>query len=117
MGFSYSAYFGPAVIIANSQDGPKWIPTEEIEERLYEARTELKSPNGKRYLLPNRRGYGFNISPREDCSKEPEVVARNAIEARLANFQAAFSKDISWVREKFPNADISIEFVVLMEAM
>tara|TARA_B100001778_G_scaffold330827_1_gene333968 strand:- start:1224 stop:1571 length:348 start_codon:yes stop_codon:yes gene_type:complete len=115
MGFSYSSYFGPAIIVKGMGRG--YFDTEEIDERLYEGRGEFTDSQGRRFLLPNRGGYAFDVTPRDDCEKEPEVIQPDDIQNKLDRFKADFANDIEWVRKQYPDATLEVQFVLLMDAM
>lgn len=115
MTLSYSAYFGPAIILRGS--GRRYFDSEEISERLYEGRRDFTDSKGRRFLLPNIGGYAFNVTPREEIKEEPEIIQTDDVQKKLDKFKEDFADDIEWVRKQYPDATLEIEFIFLMDAM
>jgi len=117
MSFDYSTYCGPAIIVEDGTTGPSCLPTDEIDERLYDARAELRHvDNGKRYILPNRGGYGRNLTPREDNEQAPEILGAAGVAEEVAKFIRDFEDDIDWVKNTFPGSKVSVRWIILMDA-
>ena len=117
MGFSYSVYCGPAIVILdNGEKGPSWYDVSEAtDERLSESRLEIRKDNEPRYFIPNIGGYGKDIDPRENT--DVSVVEIDKIEKDINKFESEFSADIEKVKSMFPGEGrVAIKWVILSDA-
>ena len=113
MGVSYNSYIGPVVVVSKNSDD--WLDIEEIDERLTEVRREIRSDD-KRYIIPNIGGYSLHKEPKYDHEDAPIALSPDYISEALAKFNADLAAEIEWVRKQFPDAEVTVEFMFLMDA-
>lgn len=119
MGFSYTVYCGPAFSI-KMNEGLDFIYSDKIQdyidEELMESRIEMNYNDSSIYFIPNIYGFGIDLDA-DMIGDEPFSMNGKKIENELARFESHFDNKIQIIKGIVENAEFSVEWIVLMDAI